>query len=81
MTVDPFETVLIEVEFVKGGFGGVNPIQVGNQLLDPPMGIMLQQVPLRFSIVIKLQPLPKLAQATTSECDLAALPAARANCS
>src|SRR5260370_33404189 len=45
--VNPFESMPVEIDLVKGGFGGVKPVEVADEMLDATMGIVLQQVPLQ----------------------------------
>ena len=41
--VNPFETVPVEFDLMEGGLGGVEMIEIGDELLDAAMGIVLEQ--------------------------------------
>src|SRR5260370_4661899 len=43
--VNPCETVPVKIDLMKSGFGGVEMIEVGDEMLDAAMGIPLEQVP------------------------------------
>src|SRR6266496_2412736 len=43
--VNPFKTVPVKIDLMKSGFGGVEMIEVGDEMLDAAMGIPLEQVP------------------------------------
>src|SRR6266496_767470 len=43
--VNPFETVPVKIDLMKSGFGGVEMIEVGDEMLDAAMGIPLEQMP------------------------------------
>lgn len=45
--VDPFETVPIKLDLVEGGFAGVKAVEIADEALDPAMGVVLKQVPVK----------------------------------
>ena len=45
--VNPFETVPVKFDLMEGGLGGIEMIEVGDELLDAAMGIVLKQVPVQ----------------------------------
>ena len=59
--VDPLKTLRVGVPFVEFGQAAVEAVQVADPLEDPPVGRVLQEVPLKPGIVTPLRPLPELA--------------------
>ena len=45
--VNPFETVPVEFDLMEGGLGGIEMVEVGDELLNAAMGIVLEQVPVQ----------------------------------
>src|SRR5229473_2540956 len=45
--VNPFEAMPVKFDLMEGGLGGIEMIEVGDELLDAAMGIVLEQVPVQ----------------------------------
>jgi len=45
--VNPFETMPIEIDLMESGFGGVKMVEIGDEMLDAAVGIVLEQVPIQ----------------------------------
>jgi hypothetical protein len=43
--VNPFETMPVEIDLMKGGLSGIEMIEIGDQAMDATMRIMLKQMP------------------------------------
>ncbi len=44
--VDPFETMPVKIDFMKGGFRRIEVVQVGDELLNAAVRIPLERVPI-----------------------------------
>jgi len=47
VSVNPFETMPVKLDFVEGGFGGVHAVEIANETLNAAMGIMLEEMPVK----------------------------------
>src|SRR5882672_3118017 len=45
--VNPFETVPVKFDLMEGAFGGIEMIEVGDELLDAAMGVVPEQIPVQ----------------------------------
>src|SRR5882724_11108871 len=45
--VNPLETVPVKFDLMEGGLGGIEVIEVGDELLDAAMGVVPEQVPIQ----------------------------------
>ena len=57
LAIDPFESLAAEIELVERLFVDEQSIQIAQGLLDPCMGLPLEQFPLQLAIVVPFMPL------------------------
>jgi hypothetical protein len=67
--VNPFETVPIKFDLMEGGLGGIEMIEVNDELLDAAMGIVLEQVPVQ---AVRFGPFAALGEFLAHEEELLA---------
>src|SRR5712664_1315728 len=67
--VNPLETVPVKFDLMQGRFRGVEMIEVGDELLDAAMGIVLEQVPVQ---AVRLSPFAALGELLAHEEELLA---------
>src|SRR6266403_1662654 len=62
--VNPFETVPVKFDLMEGGLGGIEMIEVGDELLDAAMGVVPEQVPVQ---AVRLSPFAALGELLAHE--------------
>jgi hypothetical protein len=69
VAVNPLEALPLKIDFVKGGFGGEEMVEIGNEFLNAAMGIPLEQMPVEAA---SLAPFVSLAKFLAHEEQLLA---------